>query len=276
MNQISQLGLNHAATLPDPSPSLSPKTDAHSLAPINWYGEVVDLLLDGRVTLRFPSGARESFPLDRIYLLDDGMGPGMEEVDGEASSQGSWETDEEGGAEGMPGGGVSWEEREADEQGDEVMSESEGAGWAEDHEEENGLEVKEIVLDEEVVEEKKEEGAAGEEKEKKGVSMPAEVEDDENWKRFLMLEEAPSVRFLSPLSVARLTISPLTGPPLRLPTPDRPLQSLHVPRPKRAPRPLLLPTTKHPGPRLREPSRPPSLPHHRSSRHPLRQRAFPL
>lgn len=170
-----------------------PKSDSASLAPVNWVGEVCDLLTDGRVTVRFPSGVKESFPLDRIYLLDDGLGhdggmePGDDVMDeDDALSAGSWETDPED----MPGG-LDWH---AHDQQDEEMSD---AGWAEEDEEEaqeNGLEVKEIILgEEEQGEEEQGEEEHGEEAKTAGVSMPAEVEDDENWKRFLMLEEAPAV-----------------------------------------------------------------------------------
>lgn len=165
---------------------------------------MADLLLDGRILVRFPSGATESFPLDRVYLLDDGLGPeggmgGEDDMMDEDASQGSWETDDEAGEGEMPGG-VSWEDQEADEQ-DQVMSER--RGWAEEDDEEeeaggeeevepvreNGLDVDEIVL-----EEPKEKQAVAE---VAGVSMPAEIEDDEHWSRFLMLEEAPQVHPIS-------------------------------------------------------------------------------
>lgn len=85
----------------------------------------------------------------------------------------------------MPGG---WEEE------DEPME-----GWADEMDEDeeaaagdNGLEVQDIILPE--PEEEKAQPAEEVEKVVKApVSMPAEIEDDENWKRFVMLEEAPEV-----------------------------------------------------------------------------------
>ncbi|KAK4700888.1 ubiquitin-conjugating enzyme E2 O, partial [Phenoliferia sp. Uapishka_3] len=183
-SQISVIGIDRAHHISEaPEPSATSSDKVATLASIDWYGEVVQLLLDGQILVRFPSGRTAPIALDRVYHLDDGLDPeglaGMGGPDGDVmmddgssdgGSQGSWETD--GGGEG--GGDVEW-----------VDAEEEGTGWAEEDDEmvlegfEEGVEVKEIVLEKE--------GA----KEEESLSLPKEVEEHEDWKRFTMLEEAP-------------------------------------------------------------------------------------
>lgn len=236
--QLSVIGIEHASRLGD-GPAPLPVSGA-ALASINWYAEVVQLLLDGRVLVQFPSGRTEPVALDRIYHLDDGMDPegdgmgdGMDLDGSSEGSGGSWETDGEGEALG-PDDAV-WDDHELlEEEGEE------GRGWAEDEEVRMGEEapqVTEIVLEEE-------------KKVKEDVSLPAEVEEDESWRRFTMLEEAPKVGFFLPLvSLGRKLIGVwLAGPPLRQGADPSPTQGVHVARQEGVQRPRVLITTCAPLP----------------------------
>lgn len=143
-----------------------------SLKSINWYGIVSDLQLDGRVVLQYPSGERETLPLDRLYLLDDGLGPDghQHDEDGmsfEGGSEDSWRTDSDAGAAETKDGQDWAADQESEDLTGAVGPQPEKShGWAE--------------------ESKVTDTAAQ-------VSMPAELEDDENWKRFEVLEGAPEV-----------------------------------------------------------------------------------
>lgn len=183
--QLSTIGLHQAALLAS-TPAPSPQSGA-SLTSIDWYGEVVSLLLDGRVLVQFPSGLSSPFPLSQIYHLDDGldpegmMGMGMaeedefmdeayvEDGDEDASmTDRSWETD--GEEEGEDGGmEVRWPEA------DEVPMDVKERGWADEGEP--------VVSN----------GVSGTAAKEVGMPMPVEEEEEESWQRFTMLEEAPQV-----------------------------------------------------------------------------------
>lgn len=269
--QLSAIGLDQASRLGD-APAPLPQTGS-SLSSIDWYGEVIDLLLDGQVLVRFPSGATAALPLDRIYHLDDGLDPdammgGEPFADDDASmsgaSAGSWETD----------GGEEFE-------GDEEMEEVGEMGWAEEEE------VVEVVRETEKVLS----GSGGEEKKEEGVSMPAEVEEHESWQRFMMLEQAPQVscslwcRRKGTDAVRRIIIIPTSRfrsrPRRTWPASRRNTTSSPPPYPVRLspllPAPLTLSLlSQHPRARLRESIRPPSVPHHRTPRDALPERSVPL
>ncbi|CEQ42576.1 SPOSA6832_04405, partial [Sporobolomyces salmonicolor] len=109
-------------------------TSASALAPINWYGEVWDLQLDGQALVRFPSGEKAAFPTERLIHLDDGMDP---EGHTHAHEDGEWTDDDamdqdyetdEGESDAR-----SWETASDDEDG-EGAGAGEEAGEEEDEE----------------------------------------------------------------------------------------------------------------------------------------------
>lgn len=188
----------------------------------------MQLLLDGRVLVRYPSGVTEPIALDRVYHLDDGLDPdglgdvadGMDEDGSSEGSQGSWQTD---------GGEAADEDAEWED-----ADEPEEGGWAEDDavmevdDEPEGIAVKEIVLP---VAPSTDDN----------VSLPAEVEEHDDWRRFTMLEEAPQVR----LSLVRSTVNSAdigrtSGPPLRTRTDSGAVEGIHGARQEGVQRPLLV------------------------------------
>jgi hypothetical protein len=196
----------------NPTTLLLPNTQ-EDLDKIDFYGEVVDLLLDGRALIRFPSGKEESFPLDRLYRLDDGMdGDESEDGDGEDDmmildqEQEIWMSDDESGMIGSDGEVDSGEMAEAGEgiemQWDLNMDgEEDVRGWDEEDEEladevagNIGIDVHEIVLPSVAKEE---------------PLPPVEEEDSPLWQRYVLLDEAPKVvpcAILSSKYVANLVI----------------------------------------------------------------------
>jgi ubiquitin-conjugating enzyme E2 O len=152
--------------------SAVPDRSKGRLKSINWYGIVSDLLLDGRVVVQYPSGDTETLPLDRLYLLDDGLGPDGHHHDDDGmsvdqDSQDSWQTDSDADAIGQS----KVEDVDGQEDGDsprgkQDVEQEKARGWAEE------------TADADATAE---------------VSMPAETEDEENWKRFEVLEDAPGV-----------------------------------------------------------------------------------
>ncbi|GAA6046874.1 hypothetical protein JCM3770_005687 [Rhodotorula araucariae] len=111
--ELSTLGLSYCQTLSDVFTPPKPQSSPEALAPITWYGEVWDLLLDGRALVRFPSGAEVALPVHRLVHLDDGMDPEGalapgddgddamltdDEDDGGSETDASWMTEDEDGA----------------------------------------------------------------------------------------------------------------------------------------------------------------------------------
>jgi len=102
--QLSTLGLSYCQTVADTYAPPAVQESPAALAAVNWYGEVWDLLLDGRALVRFPNGDQQPFPVHRLVLLDDGMDPEGElagALDGEddamstdGESDGSWLTED--------------------------------------------------------------------------------------------------------------------------------------------------------------------------------------
>ncbi|BGP15191.1 hypothetical protein JCM10213_000859 [Rhodosporidiobolus nylandii] len=143
--ELSTLGLNYASSLADNFQPPAPQCSPSSLASIRWYGEVWDLLLDGRALIRFPDGSTEAFPTSRLIHLDDGMDPetglpadeadAMDE-DGE-SADGSWMTDDEEEVE--EGEEMLVLEAASDDEDDDEMSDAGSErqkGWADEDEDE--------------------------------------------------------------------------------------------------------------------------------------------
>ncbi|KAI5475908.1 ubiquitin-conjugating enzyme E2 O [Pseudohyphozyma bogoriensis] len=169
--ELSAIGLQYASTLGDDRPPVLPKSGTET-SHINWYGEVLSLLLDGTVLVRFPSGVEQAFPLNRVYHLDDGLDDGMGgggPIDDGEGSEKSWATES---------GDVDMEDEE------------EEGGWAEEDEEGDEIVVDEIVLPDEEQEMEDEKEGDGEDA-KVIVAEPKEVEDPEDWQRFVVLEESP-------------------------------------------------------------------------------------
>ncbi|GAA5923704.1 hypothetical protein JCM3775_000479 [Rhodotorula graminis] len=143
--ELSTLGLTYCQTLPDTfaPPQIQEGPDA--LAAYTWYGEVWDLLLDGRALVRLPNGDKQAFPVYRIIQLDDGLDPegdlgaaldGEDDAmstDGESGSEsdGSWMTEDGdavmSGAEGDDLEGVVDAVMEDDSQDEDYETEEEGA-----------------------------------------------------------------------------------------------------------------------------------------------------
>ncbi|KAI0319861.1 hypothetical protein OF83DRAFT_1275465 [Amylostereum chailletii] len=100
---------------------------------LDWFGEVLDLHLDGMVQVGFPNGDVQEFPLNqltRLYdtleqledILDDGMSA-IEEMDEEdADQEETWTQDENGvwHAHAHDDDGDEWEE--TDEDGEDAMN----------------------------------------------------------------------------------------------------------------------------------------------------------
>ncbi|KAM0788855.1 hypothetical protein ACM66B_002940 [Microbotryomycetes sp. NB124-2] len=172
------------------------KSSPADLASIDWYGTVDDLLLDGTVVVKYPGGRTETLPLDRLYLLDDGMGSdGMgpdfgEFDDGMDVTDDEWQTDDDGDM--MDGGGIMPGSLEWVGDGDveDVLSGEENGWAAEDADEDVVLEPAATVATNGETDQAEEPTAPKSDAEQV-VSMPADIQDYENWQRFIMLEEAP-------------------------------------------------------------------------------------
>lgn len=180
-------------------------TPQAALDSINFYGEVVDLLLDGTVLIRFPSGREEAFALDRLYRLDDGMdGEGSEdgdldqemmglEAEQDELKRGGWMSDEEevgmigSDAEG-DAGDVNVLEEEMNWESSVDGDGSSERGWDED---ENSLELAEAVSSAGVIEVHN--IVLPPQEARKQRSMPVEEEDSQLWQRYILLDEAPKV-----------------------------------------------------------------------------------
>ncbi|BGP47280.1 hypothetical protein JCM10450v2_003132 [Rhodotorula kratochvilovae] len=93
--ELSTLGLSYCQTLSDVFTPPKPQCSPAALALITWYGEVWDLLLDGRALVRFPSGAEAALPVHRLVHLDDGMDPEGALAPGEEGDDDAMLTDEE-------------------------------------------------------------------------------------------------------------------------------------------------------------------------------------
>ncbi|KAK4057951.1 hypothetical protein OIO90_001170 [Microbotryomycetes sp. JL221] len=199
--EISQLGLQVAQQLPDgQAPKI--KWTKEELAPIDWYGYVDELLLDGHVMVQFPSGRKEKLPLTRLYVLDDGT---LYDPPDEFMSMMDMSDEETlehfaSGGNVMPGsldpsGGVwgddsEWEDADDDESGEEM------GGWAEEHEDEKSAHVNGDPQSGPLAKTEAPDSAPKDTVRRTDteqvVSMPAEVEDHEHWNRFVVLEQAPS------------------------------------------------------------------------------------
>ncbi|GAA5894505.1 hypothetical protein JCM8208_006259 [Rhodotorula glutinis] len=145
--ELSTLGLAYCQTLPDTFIPPKAQESPAAFAPITWYGEVWDLLLDGRALVRFPNGDKQAFPIHRLVLLDDGIDPEGElnaALDGEddamstdegesgSESDGSWMTEDDGDAVMSAAGGDDLEGvvdavMEDDSQDEDYKTEEEGA-----------------------------------------------------------------------------------------------------------------------------------------------------
>jgi ubiquitin-conjugating enzyme E2 O len=183
------------------------------LSPINWYGEVRDLRLNGEVDVMLPDKRTVTATLDRLVVFDDILGDdtgllmdsfdpdGDVSMEAEAGSEDSWETDD---------GPDEWIDVGTDR---EVVT------------------VDEIVLDVQPSEDSsmKSESTAGpatttaggSAAEKKVEVVDVEVpggslavakgkdEDEGPWKRFEILEQAPVVSgiFFSPTAFQLWTYS---------------------------------------------------------------------
>lgn len=172
--QLSAIGLDCASKLGD-GPSPVPKT-GNANAYIDWYGEVVSLLLDGRVMVRLPSGLQIPVPLNRLYHLDDGLEGGMDLPVGPLSesdniSNASWETDRE------------------------VVSVDDDTemGWAEEEVDDSENQQAAVMV---VDATKGEEAPDLYTKVEDRPFLPADAEDHTDWRRFIVLEEVPSVSFV--------------------------------------------------------------------------------
>lgn len=184
-------------------------TPPSQLDSIKWYGEVVDLELDGRARVRFPGGTEEIISLEYLYSLDDGL-DSMEEhqheqamLGDDAMSDGSWELDPAGqdagdsaGNQGEEGeaveGDMQWESSVDGEEDDGAHDVS--RGWADEDGSAGGsdddvspevleatvTEVHEIILP--VL------SAVPE-----VVPTLAVEEELENWRSFVTLDQAPEV-----------------------------------------------------------------------------------
>lgn len=203
----------------NPIPSLSyPKSGSES-SNIKWYGEVIDLNLDGTVKIKFPSGEIESLPLNRLYFLDDGLYPNDDDEMGESNYIGDEDEDEEYKLKSdnrmSVGSDESWENEDEDEISengmpgsaswlvDDEMNGSKNIGWADEKEEE----VIEVVnpLSKVEIEEKESIEMKVEE-----ISSAKDLPEYENWKRFIMLEEPPIVSTFSTLPLLSFRILWLT------------------------------------------------------------------
>ncbi|GAA6004968.1 hypothetical protein JCM11491_002293 [Sporobolomyces phaffii] len=243
--QLSSLGLSYAQNLPDSFVPPRAETSPASVASIRWYAEVWDLQLDGLALLRFPDGTKQSFPISRLYHLDDGMDPHgdmMHAHDDDLAGSGAehdhdmmvdgddgWTTESDGDDSELSAADVDMDADEGDaseregEGATEVRPENgapsrkrkrgrrESRGWADDDDDEDdegaaaatrtnpkgeeagivetanaGLETPSTQT-ETPVEQRQGAPAEG----TAAVSMPADVEDIEDWKRFEVLEEVP-------------------------------------------------------------------------------------
>ncbi|BGP07228.1 hypothetical protein JCM10049v2_003059 [Rhodotorula toruloides] len=247
--EISTLGLSYAQTLSDSFIPPKPQTAPDSLT---WYGEVRDLLLDGRVLVRHPSGSSGTYETDRLTQLVDGMDPAGEaaaglqalvdeegmmlDEDGEdeeegVETDGSWMTeDEDMGSEEEEAGEPAvvsctiddfagdWssqddsqdEDYKADDDeeasvGGKKGSDVEMKGWADEEEEEANKVASDAEVEMNLLPPKAststaaDNGAPGVDatatpaaSAAATVSMPGEIEDFDDWKRFEVLEEAPA------------------------------------------------------------------------------------
>ncbi|GAA5844140.1 hypothetical protein JCM9279_003744 [Rhodotorula babjevae] len=151
--ELSTLGLSYCQTVADSYAPPAVQESPDALAAVNWYGEVWDLLLDGRALIRFPNGDKQAFPVHRLVHLDDGLDPEGElggpldgeddamSTDGESSSgsDASWLTEDgedsdavmstAGDGEGLEG--VVDAVMEDDSQDEDYKTEEEGAQAAE-------------------------------------------------------------------------------------------------------------------------------------------------
>lgn len=139
---------------------------------IEWYGEVVELQLDGRALIKYPSGKTESIPLSRLYHVDDGLNP-----DGPDFGDEDYLSDEDMSIEGS-----EWsDEREGEVyQTDAYVIET---GWADEsvvlnH---NNLDAPVPVVDNLVLTDD-------------NSPTPIDPVENENWRGFVILEEPPLVR----------------------------------------------------------------------------------
>ncbi|KAK4055618.1 hypothetical protein OIV83_000164 [Microbotryomycetes sp. JL201] len=171
------------------------KTASEDLVSIDWYGEVEDQLMDGTVVVKYPNGRKEALPLDRLYLLDDGMdhdglGPDMDEfLDEMDVSDDEWQTDEDGEPDsGVMPGSLEWKDEE--DMVDDISVEENGWAAEDADEDEIGeLEAKPATFANgkaAIVQAERPKTDA-----EQVVSMPADIEDYAKWQRFIMLEEAP-------------------------------------------------------------------------------------
>ncbi|GAA5892596.1 ubiquitin-conjugating enzyme E2 [Sporobolomyces salmoneus] len=246
--ELSSLGLAYAQNLSDSFISPEAQSSPDKLASIKWYGEVWDLLLDGRALVRFPDGTKEIFPVTRLYHLDDGMDPhgDMMQAAAEMGADGPGGDgdfdDQEMTLDGEDGWMTEDDEGEGSERGevDTVMQEEkrgkgeneekegngtlsrkrkrsrrESRGWADDDDEEDAKSVPrsnprteestefetaipsrvESTTDTPstaVTPAEQEDATTTTAAAASSVSMPADIEDVQDWKRFEVLEEVPT------------------------------------------------------------------------------------